>query len=262
MHGIRFVSALGLVLLACNGDDGGDAGDDGTTGAPTSTGGMTTAAPTGSDTTPPDDSTSGGPGTASTGEPPGTTTEPADGSTGDTDTTGGGVDGVVLQNDSWTPADSIVWQTWPNTDDCWASTYTPSAEHYPFQIAGAVVAIGDAAGVFTFGVGVWEVDNQGMPDVEIDSTSVEIDGASGDLTQIDFDALGLALPVVESGEFAIVMCHTEHMGQPTIAIDADGDVAAAGNWVFQQAMGEWVQSPDFFDTDGDFIMRAVIQPQG
>jgi hypothetical protein len=259
---LRFVVVSGLLAVAC-GDDGDDGGGDDTTGGTTAGTGMT--AP-GTSTTPMDTtegmdaSTTTAPGTT-TEEPPGTSTGPGeDDSTGSD--TGGTLDGTVLQNDAWTPTESIVFQTWPNRTDCWASTFEPSAEHYPFDLVGAVVAIGNAKGTFTFEVGVWEVDNQGMPETEIDATTVDIVGDTADLTEIDFTALGLTVPAIDSGDFAIVMCHTEHMGEPTIAIDADGTVSASNNWVYQQAMGEWVASPDFFGIDGDFILRAVIQPQG
>lgn len=258
----RLVVACSVLLLACNGDDGGD-GDDTTGGTTMATTGMTsptTSTSTPADTTAAMDESTSSPGT--TDDPAATSTGPGDDDTSAGSESGGGLDGTVLQNDAWTPTESIVFQTWPTTDDCWASTFEPDNAHYPFDVSGAIVAIGNAKGSFEFGVGVWTVDNMGMPDTEIDAASIAIDGATMDLTEIDFGALGLNVPTIESGDFAIVMCHTEHMGEPSIAIDADGTVAASNNWVFQQSMGEWVQSPDFFGTDGDFILRAVIQPQG
>lgn len=260
----RLLVAASILALACNGDDdGGGGGEDTTGGMTASSTGMTS--PTTTTTSSPMDTSTGAMESSDSGQgtteaPPGTDTGTGDAdSTGDT---GGGPDGTVLQNDSWTPTDSIAFQTWPNTDDCWASTFEPEASHYPFDLVGAIVAIGNAKGTYAFAVGVWDVDNQGMPTRELDSATIDIDGATMDLTEIDFAALGLELPTIQNGDFAIVMCHTEHMGEPSIAIDADGTVSASNNWVFQQAMGEWVESPDFFGIDGDFILRAVIAPQG
>jgi hypothetical protein len=167
---------------------------------------------------------------------------------------------VVLVNDGWTPTEAIEFQTWANQQDCWASVFTADAADYPFDIVGARVAIGGGGDVVTFSAAVWTVDNQGTPDTELATTTFDVDGAIMDLTDVDLSGLGLA--TIDGGDFAIVMCHTEHMGSPSIAIDADGSVDAARNWVFQQAMGVWVPSPEFFGIDGDFILRAIIQPQG
>jgi len=265
MHGLRFLvaAALSATVVACQDDDDDDGGAE-STGAPASTGTTMPASSDGMMTTamPTDDSTTAAPPDTSTGMPPmdGTSSGPGQesGSSGDT---GPSLEGEVLQNDSWTPADSIVWQEWPNQEDCWASVFQADASQYPFEIVGAIAAIGDAKGTFEFGIGVWAVDNMGMPETELASSSIAIDGATGDLTEIDFATLGLTLDPVEMGDFAIVMCHTEHMGQPTIAIDTDGTITEGNNWVFQQAMGEWVEAQDFFGIDGDFILRAVIQPQ-
>jgi hypothetical protein len=255
MH--RLTLAIAILLVPGCGDDGMPADGSGSGGA--SSGG----ASSGSGSSGPASSGAATDTSAdSTGQPPGTssgmatTGEPGE-SSGDS---GQPLDGDVLQNDSWTPADSLVWQTWPNTTDCWASVFAADAAQYPFDIVGAIVAIGNGAGVFTFEVAVWEVDNMGMPTAELASRTIDIDGGTSSLTEIDLSGLGLA-PIMGNDEFALVMCHTEHMGPPSIAIDADGTVDAGRNWVYQQAMGEWVPSPDFFGIDGDFILRAVIMPQ-
>lgn len=241
-------------MLACpaDGDDTTQADD---SGSATGTG-------TGSTGTPPatDDTASG---TGSTGN--GSTTAPpetSDGSTTDEPPpeTTGGLEGDVLRNDSWTPTDALVWQSWPGPDDCWASVFSPDNAQYPFDVVGAVAAIGGGGGTETFSVGVWEVDNQGMPTAEIDSTTFQVDGGTMALTEVDLGGLAVPTFTMMNQDFALVMCHTDHMGAPSIAIDADGTVDASHNWVYQQVMGSWVQSPDFFGIDGDFILRAVIMP--
>ena len=105
-----------------------------------------------------------GPSPATTSGPT-TTGEPGESSSD----TGQPLDGDVLQNDSWTPADALVWQTWANSGDCWASVLAADPSQYPFEIVGAVVAIGNGDGVHTFEIGVWEVDNQGMPTAALGS---------------------------------------------------------------------------------------------
>lgn len=259
MNGLtRSLASLAILLAFACGDDGptpsadtsATASGSGSGGASSGSGGASTsggATDTSADSTGPSPATTSGPTT--TGEPGESSSD-----------TGQPLDGDVLQNDSWTPADALVWQTWANIGDCWASVLAADPTQYPFEIVGAVVAIGNGDGVHTFEIGVWEVDNQGMPTAALGNRSVDIDGGTTSLTEIDLSGLGVP-PFQMNDEFALVMCHTDHMGPPSIAIDADGTVDAERNWVFQQAMGEWVQSPDFFGTDGDFILRAVIMPQ-
>lgn len=256
MH--RLTLALTLLLIPACGDDsepsGNDASSSGSGGGTASSGstGEGSASSGGTMETSPEDST---------GQPPGTSTGmTTTGEPGDSSDSGMPLDGDVLQNDSWTPADSLTWQMWPGINDCWASVFQASPMQYPLAIVGAVAAIGNGDGIHTFEVGVWEVDNQGMPTTELATRTIDIDGATTSLTEIDLSGLGL--PVISNNdEFAVVMCHTDHMGYPSIAVDADGTVDAGRNWVYQQAMGQWVPSPDFFGIDGDFILRAVIMPQ-
>lgn len=248
---------LALVLIPACGDDGetppGDGSSSGgsgsgttsSTGTPGSSGGSTqTAADSGS----------------TTEDPPGTTTNPTTTEdSSDTTETQPPLEGEVLQNDSWTPADGLVWQTWPGAGDCWASTFSAGPQQAPFELVGAIAAIGGGGGVETFDIGVWEVDNQGTPSTELAATTVDVDGGTSDLTMVDLSGLGVPA-FGNNQDFALVMCHAAHMSEPSIAIDMDGNVDASRNWVLQQAMGDWVPSPDFFGINGDFILRAVIQP--
>lgn len=260
MNGLnRSLASLAILLVPACGDDGatpssdtsatasgpgsGSASSSGS-GGPASSGGATD---TSADATGPSPETSSGPTT--TGEPGESSSD-----------TGQPLAGDVLQNDAWTPADALEWQSWANISDCWASVFAADPSQYPFEIVGALVAVGNGDGVHTFEIGVWEVDNQGMPTAALGNRTVDIDGGTTSLTEIELSGLGVP-PFAMNDEFALVMCHTDHMGPPSIAIDADGTVDAGRNWVFQQAMGEWVPSPDFFGIDGDFILRAVIMPQ-
>lgn len=173
-------------------------------------------------------------------------------STGAPDTT------VVLQNDAFVPTRGLFWQTWPSPGDCWASTYAIDEGLYPFEIVGVEVAIGGAATVASFELGIWELDDEGLPAVAIDTVMVDVEG---DMQGPDLDVASLLeIPVFDSGSFAVVMCHVDHMGSPSIGTDLDATVDADHNFVYQGIMGEWVPSPDFFGIDGDFVMRAVVQP--
>lgn len=199
-------------------------------------------------------SESGEPSTSSSATTSSTTAEPESSSS----TTSSG-DLVWLQNDSWTASDAIEFQLWAGIGDCWGATYEIDDSLYPFDIVELEVAIGGSGDTQTFEVGVWTVDGNNGPMDPIDTVEVEITGDVGLEPHIDLEGL-LDVPTIEDGSFAIVMCHTEHMGSPSIATDMDDTVDAQNNWVFQGAMGEWVQSPDFFGIAGDFIMRTGVRP--
>lgn len=216
-----------------------------------------TTAPTTSSTTTPTTSTTVDP---DTGTSPTATTDPttATGSSSDDGSSTEGGDTVTLRNDSFEPSDSLTWQIWPGPGDCWASTYEIDAGLYPFDIVAVEVAIGGADGVHAFELGIWELDGDGLPDQAIDTAMVDVEGNVAG-PNLDVETL-LTIPTIDSGGFAVVMCHVDHMGAPSIGIDDDDTVDAAHNFTFQVATGDWVPSPEFFGTDGDFVMRAIVRP--
>jgi hypothetical protein len=245
-----------LALSGCPSDDGDGEGEStgpGTTMSSTSTTDPSSTSPSTSSTDPSTSSESGDP-TTTTPETSSTTGEPQT-----TSTTGDG-DLVWLQNDSYTPGDSIQWQIWAGIGDCWAAMYEIDNGLYPFDIVELEVAIGGAGGTQTFEVGVWTVDGNNGPGEPIDTAMVDIEGDVGFEPHIDLEGL-LDIPTIENGSFAVVMCHTEHMGSPSIATDADGTVDGQNNWVYQITTEEWVQAPDFFGgIEGDFVMRTGVRP--
>ncbi|HET6583018.1 MAG TPA: hypothetical protein VFG69_06220 [Nannocystaceae bacterium] len=238
---------MGLGLALACGDSGGDGDDDSTSTNVTVTAAETSGSPTGDLTT-----ESGAPQSSTSIAPESS----SDGSGGDSSSSTGGGDTVTLQNDGFTPDMGVFWQTWPMPDDCWASTYEIDAGLYPFDIVGLFVAIGGSTDVVTMEVGIWSVDGDGLPDQAIDSAMIEVEGEAQN--DIDVEML-LDVPAIESGSFAVVMCHVDHMGAPSIGIDQDGTVDAAHNFIRDDG-GDWVPSPDFFGTDGDFILRAIVRP--
>jgi hypothetical protein len=242
----RLASGFAGLGVGCSGGDEPAADTTGTTGASATLGTTdSTGAATSTIT-----ATAGS--ESSSGGSPSTTEADSGASTGEPGDT------VVLQNDGYVPRRGLLWQTWPSAGDCWASSYVIDPGLYPFEIVGVQVAIGGASEVATFELGIWELDDGGLPGVEIDSAMVEIEG---DVQGPDLDVADLLdLPTIANGSFAVVMCHSDHMGSPSIATDVDGTVDGAHNFVYQQIMGEWVSAPSFFGIDGDFVMRAVVHP--
>lgn len=248
MRGVRGrtgVVGLGLTL-AC-----GDSGADGDDGSSSSTVTLTSAETSGSPT---GDATTDGGATESTSLAPESS---SDGGSESGSSTGSPGDTVTLQNDGFTPDMQLVWQTWPMPDDCWASTYEIDAGLYPFEIVGVMAAIGGAPDIVTMEVGIWSVDADGLPDQPIDGAMVEVEGDVPD-PNIDIEML-LDVPIIAAGSFAVVMCHVDHMGAPSIGIDQDGTVDAAHNFIRDDG-GDWVPSPDVFNTAGDFILRTIVRP--
>jgi hypothetical protein len=242
-----------LAWAASCGDSPSDDGDDDDTTSSTVT---TPTTSTASSTDPTLDPTTDGtmPGTDTASTDPDSSSGPG-GSSSETGTPG---DTVTLQNDGFTPEMGLFWQTWPMPDDCWASTYEIDPSLYPFDIVGVMIAIGGAPDTATFEFGIWSVDGDGLPDAPMGGTAmVDIEG---DVQNPDLDVAALLdVPTIDSGSFAVVFCHVDHMGAPSIGIDQDGSVDAAHNFIRDDG-GDWVPSPDFFNTDGDFILRAIVQP--
>ena len=247
--------ALPIVLLcaACPSDD--DSMGDGDTGVMT----MSMTMPSTMTTTPTGSGSESGQMT--TTEPDPTTGDPTTDPETSATTTGNNGDLVWLQNDSVDPDDpQLLWQAWPGINDCWGASYDIPNDLYPFDIVEVEMAIGGSDDTQTFRVGVWNVNNQNEPTEEIDSAEFDIQGNVGFEPHVDVS--GLNVPTIESGSFAIVVCHTGHMGAPSIGTDMDGNVDGSNNWVYQGFMGEWVSAPDFFGIDGDFIVRAGVRAAG
>jgi hypothetical protein len=235
----------------CPGDDGGDDGDTsdgGTTGGGGTGGGSTT-----SDTNPGDD---GGTESGGTGDTGGT-------SGGDT-TTGGGGDpcnppGVILQNDGFVSGQQAGFQGGFIVNECWASVYQPDPSHYPFTIEGATMLIGGSSDQAAFLIAVYEVDGSNMPTTSLAEAEFAVNGSQDQCAHVDFNTLLLDAGTIESGRFAIVVCHTLHDGYPSIARDVDNTITGNLNWIKAQGIG-WVQSQTL-GLQGDWVMRAVIDPQ-
>lgn len=237
----------------CPDDDGGtDDGatsDGGSTGDDDTGGGSTT-----SDTNPGDDG-----GTETGGTTGGTGTD-----TGGDTTTGGGGDpcnppGVILQNDGFVSGQQVGFQGGFIVDECWASVYEPDPGDYPFTIEGATMLIGGSNDQASFLIAVYEVDGSNTPTTSLAEAEFAVNGSQDQCAYVDFDTLLLDAGTIESGKFAIVVCHTLHAGYPSIARDGDGTITPNLNWIKASGLG-WVQSQTL-GLQGDWIMRAVIAPQ-
>lgn len=257
---LGFVVSSSL-LLAC-GDDSGS-GDETTSSG-------------GSSGTNPGSSTSASASLGSTSTDPGSTTDPTEGSSGGSSS--GAVDGssssgggsssssggipstVILQNDAWIDNSPTAVQGGFDAGECWASTYVPEPEHYPFRLESFQVLIaGDEEDVTQpFEVSVWTVDENLMPESQMVSVTGEFTATSRAFNLAVFDALAVPEVIIDEGNFAIAMCLAEHDGFPAIATDVDSGLIEDRNWLFTG--GAWGQSAGFGLT-GDWIMRAVIAPQ-
>ena len=210
--------------------------------------------------------TSAGPSTSGDTSSSGTTapiTGSSSDSSGATDTDASSSSGtnpgvVELANDSWVDGTSAAFQGGFVQDECWAATYVPEAEHYPFTIRGVQMIVGgEDMGDAEFEVALWEVDENNRPSTPIDSGTALLSGLDDNWDGLVVEALMIDPLVVEEGSFAWVVCLVAHDGLPAIANDTDG-AAEDRNWIYT-IDGEWLQSSGL-GVSGDWIMRATIEP--
>jgi hypothetical protein len=253
-------SAVGVAMqLGGCADDGGGSAD---TTASSISAGDTGSGPGGSGTSIADSgSGEGGTSTAvsSSADDTGGSTEGPPG--GDTEaTTGLGVVPIDLSNDAWGKSGAVFFQGGFAMGECWASTFVPEPEHYPFDIIGARMVVGgEDAGSADFSIAIWSVDDDGQPLEELSVGTANISGDDDALDTVPLDAIGVQVPTVTRGEFALVVCFTEHGGFPGIAADGDGLTHASRNWIRLED-GTWTNAADQ-GVSGDWIVRATILPQ-
>ena len=256
------VAIAALMLTACpdDGDDGDDSNDPTGTDAGTTMSAETTS---GTDTGPggSDSGTTAAPGTDS-----GSTSDMADSSgtagTEDSSGTSGSVEPAMLINDGWIDGRAVSFMGGFAQDECWASVYEPFINHYPFTVDAVRMLVGDSMDkkTYPFTLSLYTVDDENRPDMELGSAVVDVTGSGGDFDSINLSVAGIESPIFDEGNFALVVCFSDHGGFPGIAADEDGQIDHPDrNWIFSE--GAWVQSGDL-GVGGDWVMRAVILPMG
>ena len=76
-------------------------------------------------------------------------------------------------------------------DECFAWTYVPEPEHYPFTVTTASMIVGgDDMTSEDFYIGVWSVLPTGEPDAELASGTVNINGENAMPDVVPLDAIG------------------------------------------------------------------------
>ena len=254
--------AIGTLLLTGCPDDGGDDGggnDDGSTTA-SETGGTTSAVDTGGTDTGPAGTDSGS--TSAPGTDSGSTSDMADSGSGSEESSGtaGFVEPIELFNDGWLDGTAVSFQGGFDQDECWASTYVPSEEHYPFTVDAVRMLVGgsNSSDNFPFTLSLYTVDEDNRPDTELGSAEVDLTGMGGDFDVVNLGIAGIESPEITEGNFAIAVCFSSHSSFPGISADEDGGLDHPDrNWIFTG--GAWTQSSEF-GLGGDWVMRAVVLP--
>jgi hypothetical protein len=178
--------------------------------------------------------------------------------------TGNMGDWVFIQNDGFVDGANVGAQAGFVMDECWASTYQAPADLYPFQVVGMQVLIAGLNTDATFSIRVMDVDPAtGMPTSGGEIVEGQFTGSDTAFNEADFAVLGMTTPVtIESGQFAIAVCHSSHGGAPSIARDDDGSFLPGKNWIYANIGGSfsWLAA-DALGVNGDWIMRAAVIPQ-
>lgn len=172
-------------------------------------------------------------------------------------TTGGGPEIVELINDEFDGGGAVLFQGGFVQDECWASTYVPERDHYPFAIRGIGMVIGgDDMGNAEFEVSIWGVDEENRPSTQLAAGTTTFSGKDDGFDGVSLDVIGIDETVVTEGNFALAVCLVAHDGFPAIGRDAGEMFLEDRNWIFSEGM--WVQSADLL-LSGNWIMRATIE---
>ncbi len=259
---------VAALLVGCGDDGGSQASSDGSSTGPAATATASATDPTGGPTTASDTApTTDSPTTdASTTDAPTTDAPTTDASSSgggssdgsDSGSSSGGPQVILLQNDVWEDGDPVAVQGGFSQGECWAATYVPEPEHYPFRLRGINVLIGgDEDGVMeNFEVSVWNVDETLLPSTQVDTATASFTAASEEFNVAEFELLGFEEQVIDDGNFAIALCFADHGGFPGIAADVGGTLIEDRNWLF--TAGAWSPSATF-GLQGNWVMRAIIE---
>lgn len=209
-----------------------------------------------------DSSATGEASTSTSSSSSGSTSVPPTSSSGDSTgagstTTGGGSEVVELINDEFGGGGAVLFQGGFVQDECWASTYVPEREHYPFAIRGITMLIGgDNMGDAEFEVSIWDVDEDNRPSTQLAAATTVFSGVDEGFDGIALDIIGIDETVITEGNFALAVCLVAHDGFPAIGRDNGRMFLEDRNWIFSE--DAWTQSSDFL-LQGNWIMRATVE---
>ena len=114
------------------------------------------------------------------------------------------------------------------TGECWASVYQPEPEDYPFSISHVDMLVGASAVEYRYIASVYALSGTDMTAATVlGSEAFLMTGSSSEWSRLSIPTLELGLSPIESGNFAISICHDEHGGFPSIAVDSRRDAPGA-----------------------------------
>lgn len=161
---------------------------------------------------------------------------------------------AILQNDGWEGAgDPVAFQNGFVSGEIAATRLHPTLP-CPCRVLELQFLFGGASGTRPATIRVWDDGNGALdPGSARLTKSVEIDPSSSSLYTLDLRSIDLDVnsPFRVGIEFSAA-------GLPSAAIDQDGTINDARNFVFSD--GKWWKASDF-DLDGDWIIRAEIESE-
>lgn len=162
-------------------------------------------------------------------------------------------DSYIVKNDGYEPGQNAGFQAGFIAGEESASTLGPFAG--PVLLRKVRFLVGPD-GTETITLKIYEESGAAIPGAEIFSQDYAILGSTDFLMQVDLTAEGI---LIAGGDSIRVSLKYNHAGTPAIARDDDGSILPDRNWIYADGIG-WVDSM-FFGLTGDWIIRAIVEPQ-
>ncbi len=173
-----------------------------------------------------------------------------------------------LANDDYTDGDAVTYMGGFLMHECWASVFRPAPTDYPFSPKYIDMLVGGGSGEHIFIAKLYSLDGTDMATASLlGEEAISVTGSDTSWSRITVSELELGLPLIESGNLGVAVCHYEHDGFPSIGSDSGRDDGAAHFIYGDIGLGSstwWsTDSLAFFGMEvGEWIMRTCIEGGG
>jgi len=129
-----------------------------------------------------------------------------------------------LQNDDFSDGDEVSFMGGFIAGECWASVYEPGPADYPFTLKYVDMLVGGSTGDPLLIVEFYSLDGSDMTTASLlGEEAFVITGSSSSWNRLTVSELDLGMGPIDAGNVAVAVCHYEHDGPPSIAVDTSRD---------------------------------------